>query len=420
MRHFILTFLFFQLSLNLFSQDYIDQPDCFDSLQTEPKLPEYQIENKLLVGKIKVIVEKTHLPVNQSSSFDETKFSSLHSKEFDLNNLVIEEKESLCMDVSSCERKKNYTYAPNGKIIKCEQTYGHTPSETTIYKYNASDNLIEVYSFINGDWEQSQKIIKLKYDNKGKLTEQKDSSKGGKVNICLRINKYDSLGNLIQYDQYSNKEIESRFVQSNKGVEKAKYDFREGNPFTFKDTIFLDNKNDFCLYEFEYNYDVAGKNDSDTIFYISSISGYKYDKKRNLIKKYMMNDSVSTNFDFHTIAPEEEYIYNSKSNIVEVKYFNSKNFATATREYNYKKNKLATRIFYETVNNKKIASSITKFKYDKKGSIISIIEKGGIVPYLRTEKYEYSYDRNGNWTRKIKFIDDKCVEIKTRQITYWE
>lgn len=104
-------------------------------------------------------------------------------------------------------------------------------------------------------------------------------------------------------------------------------------------------------------------------------------------------------------APTETFIFNDKDEIVN------------HRKEIYSKDGLLKNITAYTPDGK--IYMIVKFEHDNKGNVLSeqgLDENGeAFVPV----RYEYSFDKEGNWIRKIRYEGDKAVTITDRSIEYY-
>lgn len=132
---------------------------------------------------------------------------------------------------------------------------------------------------------------------------------------------------------------------------------------------------------------------------------------------------------------EEKYSYDANGNQILAEsylYYPAKDATTvpvpvlfSIGRYTYDNKGLITTYSYylndpedNTVEN---LVSKTAYRYDKKGSTISETELGaylndGVTP--PETKYEYTYDKQGNWTLKTTLSGKQKIEITERKIEY--
>jgi YD repeat-containing protein len=109
-------------------------------------------------------------------------------------------------------------------------------------------------------------------------------------------------------------------------------------------------------------------------------------EKNKWTEKIDKNKNIIENKD------KTRFIYDSRNNLIEVIYSNNKN------------------IVYEYNSDGKLTShGIINIKYNNKG----FIENNGFM------SYEYEYDTQGNWVKKIEFSDGHPILIRERKLKYY-
>ncbi len=138
---------------------------------------------------------------------------------------------------------------------------------------------------------------------------------------------------------------------------------------------------------------------------------FKYDSRGNEIEKneYDSDGSLSSKF---------TYKYDSKGNEIEKNTYNSdgKLIRKYTYKYGSKGNKIECNIY--TSDGSLIGEET--YKYDSKGNEIECKGYDLYQKYTYKNKYEYEYDKHGNWTKQIFYADDKPAEIVERKYEYYE
>ncbi len=181
-----------------------------------------------------------------------------------------------------------------------------------------------------------------------------------------------------------------------------------------------------------------------------------YDQARNPQRQIWYNkDSISFR--------EKLFVYNEKRQKLEEKYGNKKitkftySYDSAGREIERKtyfdevlstkriktynrKGKLSTRLAYsadgtllweenfEYRNNKLYRKKVSDhakavsriYQYNPSGHLSEVTERaqGGEAKIKRYEKWTYEYDEQGNWTRRLHYLNGDLQEVKTREIEY--
>jgi len=163
----------------------------------------------------------------------------------------------------------------------------------------------------------------------------------------------------------------------------------------------------------------------------------KYDDRGNPLESKEFKDDGS-------LSERISYRYDAKGNLIETNKFNAAGILSVQSIYRYKEDGAflemdfinrsgrLNRIAANTFNNKGLSIEYTAFnadstismktscKYDRWGNEteLEIYHQGGGLK--EKIKYEYKYDKNGNWIKKTVFgHDSKVYMIYKREIKYY-
>ncbi len=275
-----------------------------------------------------------------------------------------------------------------GKVKKLEQYKANvTDSET-----EKTDNLIVEFS--------------KEFTETGNLLYQENFDNFGKLEQCIK-NQYDKNG-------YQTESVSENFVMPTKSIEKANFDTLTGRQLSTQVI-----SNDSIKFEAFFKFDKY-KNliEQTNIRHGDTTSGrfeYMYDREgRVILKKQIDNSKHGIN------ETTNEFKYDSEGNLFEL-ISKSEVFGEMKSTYEY--------------NGKNRIKKITVYKsgqMDKETSFDNFYNKTLVRFYksnaLNKEiKYEYEFDKNGNWIQRDTFMkehfgDKKTVLIykETRKIEYYE
>ncbi len=137
---------------------------------------------------------------------------------------------------------------------------------------------------------------------------------------------------------------------------------------------------------------------------------YKYNSKDDIIEQYSY-------FANQTIAQKWVFMYDEYRNRTESRQYNHKNLLEKITRYQYddKKNKISQKFFDADDN----LQQEDIFSYDDFANEIFIQRKIFSNNISWQKKQEYTYDEQGNWTKKIIYINEKPVTISQREIVYF-
>lgn len=246
----------------------------------------------------------------------------------------------------------------------------------SIYKYEENNKRIEDNTY-NPDGSLVRRDI-YRYSKTGKRTIERSTSYG-KTPYNSTISKYEKNGNQIEVKYYNKDGIEILF-------NTYLYD-EYGNMTEEKRFVHFNGALSFSNH-LNYKYDNQG----------NQIEWSSYDSSGNLTSK------VKSKYDKNKIIEEEYsdgekriYIYDDRGNQIEM-----------TRD----------------LNNFGLGFVKFFYTYDKYGNKIreeqsqSNNEDYKVWNFANT--YEYVYDENGNWIKKVEFIRGKAESIIEREFEYYK
>ena len=161
---------------------------------------------------------------------------------------------------------------------------------------------------------------------------------------------------------------------------------------------------------------------------------YKYDKKNRQIERRVVDKGV--------LNERFSYKYNSKGNMIEQYSYFANGQIAQKWIMEYDKNQNRTKI--SEYNHKNLLEKITYNTYDSKKNLIhqkevdenenlqneqtlvydiynNEIEKiqNSLSEGSFQRKIDYTYDNQGNWTKKIQYFNQKPIKITQREIVYF-
>ena len=182
---------------------------------------------------------------------------------------------------------------------------------------------------------------------------------------------------------------------------------------------------------------------------------YAYDKKNRKISKSIhkpyiyFNDGTTIRAIRDSVGLDkicEKYFYDSNNNLVETQYYYyhssnnlpSKLYRKVKNEYNkgllkkviHIRDTIISYDEYQYDNQKrKIKETVTSIKYpeinrssqyfyDINNNIIKLIYTKDNKPI--TIKFEYEFDKQNNWTKQVKLVNEEKLFVWTREINYYE
>lgn len=352
---------------------------------------------------------------------DDSKFVKKYIFIYDDKNLLIEKK-GLNLD-NIIIQIITYEYSLNGLLIKMN-LFGLNLnfSGNKLFNYDENNKITdEIYYKYDG---RISKRLTFKYNEKDLLVEETEFNLDD--NSLFKIMyKYNDKNLLIDKSVYIKINTQN-YILDNVSIIKEKY-------------VYLYDENDKLIGEYFYissqsniipsnKYDKEGKLiesvETDPSYFKYT---YKYDKHGRIIEKI----GVSSNNPFNRFTSKSTWKYDQNGNNIEFSnYISGKLKRKRTRKFN---------------NNGEIIKS-NSFKYDSTGNIIKSkhnikdlkIEKGrnkydsgdiNLKIYDQLEnrrinvnsRFEYEYDKNNNWIKKLEFDENKLnISLFEREIEYYD
>ena len=224
------------------------------------------------------------------------------------------------------------------------------------------------------NWE-----IQNKYDAKDRLITHTSINDKGRKNY-YSVYAYDENDNRTQEIRYNlNDEIIFthiyRYDNLHRKVEEMEFD--AFNHLASKKNYYYHKKG---YIEKKYDFTFKAKNEIDDVTTIT------FDKNKNIIEK-MLTDAIGN------VLKKQTFKYNSKNQLLSSSYSDFQN------EYHHN----------------------MKYRFNLKGNISGGSNKTVQKDELIVEKYHYQYlyDKQGNWVKRIRIVDDKQTKIEERKLEYY-
>lgn len=214
----------------------------------------------------------------------------------------------------------------------------------------------------------------------------------------------DTFRIVYKFDENGNKIEENNFNSKGQLHYKLIYKYNEkGNLF---ESSSLPNK--YGKSKQTYHYNTKGKLTKinyyrNEKFFMEDY--YQYDDKGNLI------DYSSWTADPKKLQWQTHFKYNEQGNLIEKEHHRSENNSyVETFKYDDKGNIIII---------EKGADEKTTYVYDEKNNVIQKTYYNEKDEIQRSLNFEYEYDNNDNWTKRVAFILDKPGAISIREYEYY-
>lgn len=136
---------------------------------------------------------------------------------------------------------------------------------------------------------------------------------------------------------------------------------------------------------------------------------YEYNRRGQVIE--MFRDDSDDRFDCTYI-----YVYNQKHQLKEEIVKDADRIFDKRYVFSY--DRKGNRVLEESYNSRAKLYSRLQYAYDKNGNKTQMSELYSGDKSLNQHRYDYTYDKKGNWIRRVGFYNDKAQYIITREITY--
>lgn len=246
---------------------------------------------------------------------------------------------------------------------------GYSQYKTDLQKENLRGNVLSV----------RETAYEVTYNEQGQMVNGEIEDNSGLNSLKI----FNPKGYMTEQFYYDIENVEEARIKTTHFTEK-------GFP---KEAILEEKEGHSNKITFEYNEKGALL---QKIFYLKEgnhLTKYEYDEKGNVIKTHLLIKNAEWEFSFDYL-----YQYNKKGQVIE--------------EVSYNKDQ------------KMISKTIKK--YNKQGDYIKKIElfpdenspkEGKSFKEART--YQYTYDKNGNWIKKIEYQGKEPIQIYEREIKYY-
>lgn len=224
----------------------------------------------------------------------------------------------------------------------------------------------------------------------------------GKFNgVLIKIFNYE--GNQIKEKNYNTDgsvNVKIIFKYNNKGLKTEERPYgKDGTPYNY----------------FNYSYNNVNQIISETLFHISKKTiihkdSFEYDKKGNLI--------TETSYNSKKMQAVSRYKYDGLSRKIEYNYYGINGLLKWIRKYNYDdNNRLLENISIDSYS--KEMKRKTGYKYDDFGNVNEKSEYDADGSLKERTVYEYEYDKNNNWIKKITYNNEVPESILEREFIYF-
>ena len=179
----------------------------------------------------------------------------------------------------------------------------------------------------------------------------------------------------------------------------------------------------------EQNYDAEGG--------FSDKRNYSYDEKKRVYEILLINSGDGLNGSVLVDYDDKENLvtestYNARGKLlnkeirkmdkkglpIETKIYNGENNLVNYRKETFDKNGLRTELTVLSPDEEVLMKIF--FEYDNKENLVSQegIDENGKA--FRPMRFEYEFDKQGNWTKRVEYIDNKPTFLLERQFEYYE
>ena len=270
----------------------------------------------------------------------------------------------LIISLLSCESKKELN-----NDLKELNIHGEVKQIKNQY-YGAKESFGEIEK-----GEFGGVLIKI-FNDDGNQIEEKNYNPDGSVNHKI-IFKYD-----------------------NKGLKTEKRPYnKDGNPFNY----------------YKYSYNTFNQIISEIWFDYSNNEivqkkTFEYDEKGNLV--------TQTVYSPDNISAISKYNYDDLGRKFEYNYYDRNGLLKWIRKYNYDdSNRLLENISIDSYS--KEMTRKTGYKYDAFGNVNEESKYNSDSSLKERTVFEYYYDKNNNWTKKITYKNEVPKSIIEREIIYF-
>ncbi len=320
-------------------------------------------------------------------------------------------------------RMEKYDEKGNTTAVRSYDRKGKLIGEI-LYKYNARGKIVEQTSFQDG---RLPNIQTFSYDSTGKLVEEA-IYKFGETLFRKRFYSYDSQGNLQEINTFSPRDrlLEKKtfkYNSENRKIEEAECN-SEGKLLT--KTVWEYDKQGKLIRETRFEGEVKKRvsrynsrgQETETVHYqfdgkLSSSYFYEYDPEGNLTVK----GTVSYNSRGQRTKKSVDK-YDTQQNLIEnAVYFYPAGDPGWKTVYQYDNfGNLTQRKYY---GSRGLEEEET-LKYDPNGNLLERNINNIRKSRREVWTYEYEFDEQGNWIKRIDYRDGTAMYLVKREIEYFE
>lgn len=224
-------------------------------------------------------------------------------------------------------------------------------------------------------------------------------------------------GKIIKGDTIECSELKYEFDNQNRLL-KEQYclmDFLSSYKYEYDENGRLIQRMNFDRLDRQYKYDTSDYQVQELMFDSEGLMGswsYKYDNKGNRIERI---GYLGESFVERWITHFDQYNRKIKKFMVDEEPDSIPTYQVITFEYDTKGRLTKTL----TTNPETKVQAISTYKYDTKDNLIEHYSKNDFQRGVEELKsYKYQFDKKGNWTQRIEYINSKPTIITERKIEY--
>lgn len=244
-------------------------------------------------------------------------------------------------------------------------------------------------------------LTRILFNEEGFITEQSSYNPDGSL-IRKWVNSYDNDNLKLSRHCYVGKDSLSYILRY--------YYNRQGKLIWTK----LYDPNEYLVSQYSTEYDDSLNVIRET--FLGEDASYQHlvvhtYNDQNKVKEEIYIDSVRNR------TWKQIYQYNDRSQVKEIILKSPDDSLIKTTRYTYLTNNKVDKAYH--YNAKMELESVTDYAYDKMENIIEILEHSHDNATHQDKTYQYSYDKQGNWTFLSESVNHQPGNVITRKIEYY-
>lgn len=294
------------------------------------------------------------------------------------------------------DHDRDLLFDDKGQLLS-EKTYSGGTNLFEDIKYKGKAHKLTHLQYNSGNPSIKTEYVWDKQDknNLAIIRRNADNSLFDKVVFKYKSNRlieriaYDAQENQVnrikyEFDKNGNTIAELHFGTSEVIEHKTEYKYNENNQKVNETHYNKEGKTDYTTI-YQYNGDLLiSAETSNGKGEVSYIEKNEYDKNGNLTSHYVFDK-------FEGVPTNEEYTYDTEGN----------------------------RIQWTSYRNEKVTLKAA-YTYDDHNNMTKALTVDGDGNVIESKLYNYEYDKQGNWIRKIFINQDRPSIITERTITYFK